>query len=94
MRAPTLMLVLAIGCVPKPPGESLVGPSVDKCQAKGCDWSVAKAERLDWCREHITGDVIRGAECMGRYIRYFGTKPCKDTRAWLARLRAGIPEDV
>ena len=29
---------------------------------------------------------------MGPYIEYFGTKACKNTRAWLSRLRAGIPE--
>lgn len=87
------MALAAAGCAPMQPDSGLFAPSVHKCQSQGCNWVDAKAARLSSCKAKRPPDVIDGAECMAEFISYHGTTPCKDTRAWLARLQAGIPED-
>lgn len=92
MRAPTLFVIAVIAGCATAPGSSPFGPSAERCRSKGCAWALDKAARLELCQKQVTDDVVRGAECMGPYVEYFGTKACKNTRAWLSRLRSGIPE--
>lgn len=55
-------------------------------------WSEMKAARLDNCKSTRPETGAVAAECMGEYLDYRGTRVCTDTRAWLARVGAGIPE--
>jgi|GEM_PF-2038386 len=92
MRAPTLLFVATTAACAAAPDSTVFAPTAERCRTKGCNWVLEKAARLQQCQTQVTDDVVRGAECMGPYIEYFGTKTCKNTRAWLSRLRAGIPE--
>ena len=87
-----LAALLLVACAPEP-DSTLFAPTADKCRTKGCNWGDLKAERLVACKAKNPRTGAIAAECMGKFLAYHETRACIDTRAWLARVGAGIPED-